>query len=213
MYATIRRYEGVDRDRIDELTRKVGETLVPQLSKLPGFKGYYLIEAAHGVMSSFGLFETSTQADESTRIAASWVHDQKLESTLPNAPEITSGMVIAHMNGVTVVQATDGTVLAAVERMSLENLTAALSTGTLAFRMQRLAELTRATVVVEARYAALYTLEHVSGSWLADQLARLEVRYPEIPVVFADSGHFAEEWTYRFLARALADAAIPSPNN
>jgi len=32
------------------------------------------------------------------------------------------------------------------------------------------------------------------------------VRYPEIPVVFADSRKFAEEWTYRFLAAALTDA-------
>jgi hypothetical protein len=32
------------------------------------------------------------------------------------------------------------------------------------------------------------------------------VRYPEIPVVFADSRKFAEEWTYRFLAAALSDA-------
>ena len=36
MHATIRRYEGVDQTRTDELTRKVNETLVPQLSKLQG---------------------------------------------------------------------------------------------------------------------------------------------------------------------------------
>src|SRR2546423_1144355 len=75
MHATIRRYEGVDQNRTDELTRKVGETLVPTLSKLPGFKGYYLIDDGKGVMSSFGIFETPTQADESTRIVASWVRD------------------------------------------------------------------------------------------------------------------------------------------
>jgi len=34
----------------------------------------------------------------------------------------------------------------------------------------------------------------------------LQVRYPEIPVAFADSRKFAEEWTYRFLAAALSDA-------
>jgi hypothetical protein len=37
-------------------------------------------------------------------------------------------------------------------------------------------------------------------------LARLQVRYPEVQVVFADSRKFAEEWTYRFLAAALADS-------
>ena len=45
MHATIRRYEGVDTARTEELTRKVSETLVPQLQKLEGFGGYYLIEA------------------------------------------------------------------------------------------------------------------------------------------------------------------------
>ena len=53
-------------------------------------------------MSSFGLFETSTQADESTRVVSSWVRDQKLESALPSTPKITSGKVIVHRNGVTV---------------------------------------------------------------------------------------------------------------
>jgi len=46
---------------------------------------------------------------------------------------------------------------------------------------------------------------HVSGAWLADMIARLQVRYPEIPVIFADSRRFAEEWTYRFLVAALAE--------
>ena len=109
------------------------------------------------------------------------------------------------------VQAADGTLLAAVERKSLENLAATLSDGTLAFQIQRLAELPLAAVVVEGRYSALYKLEHVNGSWLADQLARLEVRYPEVHLVFADSRRFAEEWTYRFLSTALADAT--GPNN
>jgi ERCC4-type nuclease len=103
-------------------------------------------------------------------------------------------------------------VLAAVERKSLDNLAATLSDGTLAFQLQRLAELPLAAVVVEARYSALYKLEHVNGGWLADQLARLEVRYPEVHLVFADSRRFAEEWTYRFLTTALADASDPNPN-
>ncbi len=39
MFATVRRYEGVDASRTDELTKKVNETLIPRLSKLPGFDG------------------------------------------------------------------------------------------------------------------------------------------------------------------------------
>jgi hypothetical protein len=33
MHATIRRYEGVDTTRTDELSRKASETLVPRLQK------------------------------------------------------------------------------------------------------------------------------------------------------------------------------------
>lgn len=99
MHATVRRYEGVDQSRTDELTKKVDETLVPRLSNLPGFEGYYLIEAGNGNMSSIGLFDTSAQADESTRVAANWVREEKLETALPNPPKITDGEVIVHKNG------------------------------------------------------------------------------------------------------------------
>ena len=70
MFATVRRYEGIDSSNIDELTKKVGESLAPKLSKLPGFSSYFLIDTGNGVMSSIGLFETSTQANESTRVAS-----------------------------------------------------------------------------------------------------------------------------------------------
>ena len=102
MYATIRRYDGVDQNRTAELTGKVNETLVPQLRKLPGFAGYYLIEAGNGVFSSLGLFETREQGEESTKLVSRWVRDEKFEDALPNPPKITSGKVIAHSNGVTV---------------------------------------------------------------------------------------------------------------
>jgi len=49
LHATIRRYEGVDATRMNEVTSKVKETLVPQLRELPGFAAYYLIEAGNGV--------------------------------------------------------------------------------------------------------------------------------------------------------------------
>jgi hypothetical protein len=94
MHATIRRYEGIDQDRTEELTRKVGESLLPRLSKMPGFKSYHLIEADRGVMSSIDFFDTPAQADESTRVAATWVREEKLETALPNPPKVTGGEVI-----------------------------------------------------------------------------------------------------------------------
>ena len=98
MHATIRRYDGVDQNRATELTGKVNETLVPKLRTLPGFKGYYLIEAGNGVFSSLGLFDTPEQGEESTRVVTSWIHDEKLETLMPNEPKITSGKIIAQSN-------------------------------------------------------------------------------------------------------------------
>ena len=102
MHATIRRYEGVDSTRLNEVTGKVNETLVPQLRKLPGFSGYYLIEAGNGVLSSLGLFDTSEQGDESTKVVSKWITDENFNSAIPNAPKITSGKVVVHSNGITV---------------------------------------------------------------------------------------------------------------
>jgi hypothetical protein len=96
MFATVRRYEGIDASNKEELTKKVGETLAPRLSKLPGFSSYFLIDTGNGVMSSIGLFDTSTQANESTRVASEWVRDEKLENILQNPPKVTNGEVIVH---------------------------------------------------------------------------------------------------------------------
>jgi len=99
MHATIRRYEGVDQSRTDELTSKINESFAPKLSKLPGFSGYYLIETGNGVMSSLSLFENAEQAEESTRVAATWLRDEQLQDAFPNSPKVTNGKVLARSNG------------------------------------------------------------------------------------------------------------------
>ncbi|MDP9222510.1 MAG: hypothetical protein M3P18_01375 [Actinomycetota bacterium] len=102
MHATIRRYEGVDTARTNEVASKVKETLVPELRKLPGFTGYYLIEGGNGVLSSLGLFETPEQGEESTKVVAKWITDENFNTVIPNAPKITSGKVVVQSNGVAV---------------------------------------------------------------------------------------------------------------
>ena len=102
MHATIRRYEGVDMTRTNEVASKVKETLVPQLRKLPGFEGYYLIQADNGVLSSLGLFQTSEQDAESTKLVSKWISDENFTKAIPNEPKITSGKVVAQSTGVTV---------------------------------------------------------------------------------------------------------------
>jgi hypothetical protein len=100
MHAIVRRYEGIDAKRTDELKRKIDDRLMPSLTKLPGFGGYFLIEAGDGVMSSVNFFDTSAQAEESSRVVANWLREEKLETLVPNPPKITGGEVIVHrMNG------------------------------------------------------------------------------------------------------------------
>jgi hypothetical protein len=98
-------------------------------------------------------------------------------------------------------------VVAAVERKTLDNLAVSLSDGSLAFQLQRLAGVGRSAIVVEGDYPDLFRTQPGRGSWLADMLGRLTVRYPEVPIVFAGSRKFAEEWAYRFFGAAVGDGS------
>jgi hypothetical protein len=94
MFATIRRYDAIDQEHVADLVKKADETLMPSLSELPGFNGYFLIDAGNGIVSSIGFYDTAQHADESARVASTWVAEQNLENVLPNAPKITTGEVV-----------------------------------------------------------------------------------------------------------------------
>jgi len=95
-----------------------------------------------------------------------------------------------------------GNLVASVERKSLSDLVASLTTGRLRFALAELAALPRAAVVVEDRYSQVFSLERVRPAVIADGLAELQVRWPSIPIVFCETRKLAEEWTYRYLAAA-----------
>ena len=106
-----------------------------------------------------------------------------------------------------------GRLVASVERKSLADLVASLTGGKLRYALAELAALPRAAVVVEDRYSAIFKLDRVRPALVADGLAELQVRWPNVPIVFCETRQLAEEWTYRFLAAAHAwaeaeDAAI-----
>jgi hypothetical protein len=58
--------------------------------------------------------------------------------------------------------------------------------------------------VVEDRYSAVFKLEHVQPGFVAELLAAVQVRYPDVPIVFCETRPLAQEWTFRFLGAALA---------
>lgn len=100
-----------------------------------------------------------------------------------------------------------GGLLAAVERKSLADLSASLLSGKLTYLMAELASLPRAAVVVEDRYSRIFTLQHAPGGTVADALAEAQVRFPSLPIVFAETRKLAEEWTYRYLGAAAVELA------
>jgi len=95
--------------------------------------------------------------------------------------------------------------LAAVERKTLEDLIKSLVDGSLAYALADLSSLPAAVVVVEARYSQLLAAPRVQPGWLAELTARLQVRYPKVPIAFCDSRKLAEDFTLRFLAAAVAE--------
>ena len=101
-----------------------------------------------------------------------------------------------------------GQLVASVERKSLTDLTASLTTGRLRYALAELAALPRAAVVVEDRYSAIFKLDRLRPATVADGLAEVQVRWPNVPIVFCETRPLAEEWTYRFLAAARAWAEI-----
>ncbi|WP_109776067.1 ERCC4 domain-containing protein [Quadrisphaera granulorum] len=96
-----------------------------------------------------------------------------------------------------------GRVVAAVERKTIADFTASLTSGRLRYALGELAALPRAAVVVEEPYSRVFAQEHVRPAVVADGLAELQVAYPNVPVVFCDTRKLAQEWTYRWLAAAL----------
>ena len=98
----------------------------------------------------------------------------------------------------------DGRLVASVERKSLVDLVASLTGGKLRYQVGELAALPRAAVVIEDRYSQLFKLDRVRPAVVADGLAELQIRWPNVPVVFCETRQLAEEWTYRFLAAAHA---------
>jgi hypothetical protein len=101
----------------------------------------------------------------------------------------------------------DGALVAAVERKSLPDLIASLTTGKLRYALGELAALPRAAVVVEERYSEIYKQNRFRPALIADGIAECQVRWPNIPIQFCETRGLAEEWTYRYLAAAHAWAS------
>lgn len=92
MYASIRRYK-TSPGAAAELAQRVNQGFVPIISKAPGFVAYYVVDAGNDVVASVSLFQDKAGAEESNRMAATWVKEN-IASLFEGPPEITAGEVI-----------------------------------------------------------------------------------------------------------------------
>ncbi len=97
MFAVIRRYNTQD-NSAQKIEHRVREGFVPIISKLPGFVSYDVVRSTDGTLLSVSVFESRQAAEDSSRLASDWVHEN-LASLIRTAPVILSGDVIVHHAG------------------------------------------------------------------------------------------------------------------
>jgi hypothetical protein len=87
MYTAIRTYTTSDPG---EVRRLVQQEFVPMVKDLPGFIGYYLVDAGDGKIASITVCDEREDVEESTKRAADWVRD-RLSSLITSGPEVMIG--------------------------------------------------------------------------------------------------------------------------
>ena len=94
MYITIRRYKT---DSPKEVTPIVNERFFPLISNVAGFVAYYGIETGEDGCLSISVFETAAGAEESKRVAATFIRDNPGLARLVKSPPVAvAGSVVAY---------------------------------------------------------------------------------------------------------------------
>ncbi len=96
MYAAVRQYRSRP-GMADQLAEKVKE-LVPVISGVSGFMGYYVIYAPDDTVTAISIFNRVEEAQESNKLALDWVQ-KNLGGYLAGEASATAGPVIVHSMG------------------------------------------------------------------------------------------------------------------
>jgi hypothetical protein len=91
MYVAVRLYK-VKAGSIDEIVRSAQEGFVPLIRQAPGFVAYYAVVTGSDSLFTVSIFQDQAGADESTRLAADYVH-QNLAALVEGPPELQAGEV------------------------------------------------------------------------------------------------------------------------
>jgi len=88
MFGSIRRYR-VRSGSVTDIIENVKTGLVPVLEQVPGFAGYYIINAESNRATSFTVGDSQEAVDQMNRVALQWVQ-QNLPGRL-SEPEVIAG--------------------------------------------------------------------------------------------------------------------------
>ena len=91
MFVVIRRYAAGA--RASEVARRVGEGLVPILTKLPGFRAYYCFVGEDGRPVSVSIVDSRAAAVAANERAREWVA-ANMADLIPDSPEIAMGEML-----------------------------------------------------------------------------------------------------------------------
>ncbi|MBI3964413.1 MAG: hypothetical protein HY329_02170 [Chloroflexi bacterium] len=160
--------------------------MLPIMRSAPGFVAYYVFRLGPGVLASVSIFETSAQADETVRLAAGFIQE-RLAKLMPNAPEVQSGEVVAHVENPAVL-AKAGTLHGTRRRYRIE----AANVEQIVSMLPEVARLIRST----AGCAAYYVIRHPDG------LASLGIF--ESQEQAEESAKVAADWVKKNLASLIS---------
>lgn len=94
--------------------------------------------------------------------------------------------------------------VAVVERKKLAEFAGAAVQGSLQLQLAELATMPRAVVVIEGRLSQLLKGDlRANPGWLLNLVAALQASYPNVPLLFAESGPLAADLAYRWLSASL----------
>ena len=102
MFVTIRRYSpkngSVNKASLQLLRRQLHDEFLPQLQRIPGFVGYYVLNVGDRELITLSFCDTKEGSGESSRCAAEYTLSNPLVFEL-GRPEVTEGEVLTFAEG------------------------------------------------------------------------------------------------------------------
>jgi heme-degrading monooxygenase HmoA len=94
MFVTVHSYEIGEGTQVD--VARTAQEFLEQVSAIPGFRAYYMIDGGDHMIGSVSVFDTAEGVEECDRLAAGFVAERMKGFRLSEA-QVTEGKVLASM--------------------------------------------------------------------------------------------------------------------